>query len=725
MSRFSGMAITLCLAAAMSLPAGCGSSGSGGQDADAGLTDLQADAQQDIASQEVSSDAVDEVSQDVHPATESRRFSFRVLAGVSMGANSVTIAAHHPEDFDVVGSMGGYVDNRYLAHVMDHYFLGGFCSMDQILANLDNVNDPDDPDVFCGPVKPDMPYEHEWSFNHLYYDNSGGDWGREFLFEVMEGFMFAFGNMIYYNPDNPVLPPGVSMDWWNNEKDKCNNPAVVGKPYNYNAEYNPKGEYNLITFCDGDTYECDESSLACLAAKGVYEPDKPHKMPIRFLLAVDYNGNLKRDYGEPVIHNAMERFKDTGIDGCFDKDEDGKGGCTGGAAAGTDDPNGDDYDLFNNIGGTEKNWEYDEGEPFDDFGLDGVPAAEAGFKDYGEGDGQFTRNPRLEAQFQQDARTFFMDAPLDEIRRIEWYFDGGIRDAIHAVPSTMHQSNALKLRGLEVREYDDFTATDNSLLPGVACEEVVNHLKDIDFSATGMGRNIMMRYGNPNASDNDILAGDGKHIGLICNMVNRLLVFFTMSAFRLPDPIIDAGDEMDGVTLNTSVWSPSVQNRIRYSVSLPPGYNAEKNKDLRYPLMIFLPGHGMDADVMVQAGTLFNLLMVQGVVPRFIMLAPDGQCCHVNTKTGMRYCGCKRGGDDCLDPNCKGDHDTCAIVDTGDTVQECNGGHFFVNQKTNYWADPEAYKVMRFEDGLFDVIADVDKRFRTRKPAQLEVPYDF
>jgi len=703
---------------AASVMLSCGSSSPVTQDADVTVTDDGTDPSQDMSSEDIA-------AQDVHPATENRRFSFRVIAGVSMGANSVTIAAHYPDEFDIVGSMGGYVDNRYLAHVMNHFFLGGFCPMDQILANLDHVNEADNPDVFCGPVEPDMPYEHEWSFNHFHYDNSSGSWGREFLFEIMEGFAFAFGNMFYYNPDNPVLPPGVSLEWWNNEPDQCNNPAVVGKPHNYNLEYNPKGEYNLITFCDGDTYECDESSLKCLAAKGVYEPDKPHNQPIRFLLAVDYNGNLKRDYGEPAIRNTMERWEDTGVDGCFDPDEDGKGGCAGGAPAGKKDPNGDNHHLFDNFVGTERNWDFDEGEPFNDFGLDGVPASESGFEDYGEGDGAYSRNPRLDVQFQQDARTFFEDAPYDVIRRVEWYFDGGIRDALHAITSTMHQSNALKRRGMEVREYDDFTATDNSLLPGVPCEEVLNHLSELDFSAKGMGRNVLMRYGNPDASDQDILLGDGKHIGLICNMANRLLVFFSMAAFRLPDPIIDSGDDMNGVTINTSVWSPSVENRIRYSINLPPGYNAESNKDLGYPLMIFLPGHGMDADVMVQTGTLFNMLMVQGVIPRFILLAPDGQCCHVNTKTGVRYCGCKRSGDDCLDPTCEGDHDTCALVDTGDTVQECNGGHFFVNHQTNRWADPEAATTMLFENGLFDVIADVDKRFRTRKPAEIEVPYDF
>ena len=659
---------------------------------------------------------------------EKRLFTYKVIMGVSMGANAVTIASHYPDRFDVIGAMGGYVDFRYLTHVVAYFLLGGFCPMEQILDNLDSIDDPTNPNVFCGPVKPTMPYEWEWSFNKFHYDNSGGHWGREFYFDIIEGFQFAAGNMLYNNEEHPLLPPGISLDWWNNELDKCAHPAVVSYPYNINKEYNPEGKYNLITFCDGDTVECDESSLECLEKKGAYEPDKPHHVPVRFLLAVDYNGNMKRDYGEPVVVNAMERFEDVGTDGCPDPFEDGKGGCSETRVANQgDDPNHDNFDLMKNPGGTEGDFEYEEGEPFEDFGLDGVPETVSGFKDYGEGDGVFTMHPNLEALFGQDARTFFRRAPLETLKRMTFYFDGGIRDAIHAIPVMMHLSNALKLRGIEVREYDDFTATDNSILPCATCDDYITRLKDIDVSPRIFGRNIFVRYGDPNASEQAILQGDGKHVGLVCQILNRVATFIYMALNRLPNPIIKNDGDIGGTVINTSLWSDALQNRVRYSVALPPGYDYEENKDEYYPLVIFLPGHGVGASDMIQSSLLFSALMGQGVLPRFILLAPEGQCCYVHKQTGQRFCGCEKGGKDCLDNQCKGPHETCAIADvsSSDLVQECNGGHFFMNHKTNRWGDLSASEVMRFEDALFDIISDVEAKFRVRQPEYVEVPVGF
>ncbi|MBL6975677.1 MAG: hypothetical protein ISR64_08105, partial [Deltaproteobacteria bacterium] len=349
-----------------------------------------------------------------------------------------------------------------------------------------------------------------------------------------------------------------------------------------------------------------------------------------------------------------------------------------------------------------------------------------GYKDYGEDNQKFDRNPRIDTMIEADARTFFNTAPLADVRRIHWYFDGGIRDSLHALPLTMNLSNALKLRGLEVREYDDFSDTDNALYPDATCDDLLTYMGDIDFSATGMGRNVLVRYGNPDASDTDIIQGDGKHVGLACQMANRVLVFFSMAAYRLPDPIVVADGDNQGEAVHTSTWSQSLNGRVRYSISLPPGYNAPENADLRYPLMIFLPGHGMGADVMVLTGSLFNMLAAQGIIPRFILLAPEGQCCYVNRDTGVRYCGCTKDVNKCIDPDCKDDHESCAIVDDpGKLEQECNGGHFFYNHTTNRWAEADVADIMRFEDSLMDVIADVDKRFRTRKPEVIEVPYDF
>ncbi|MBM4388716.1 MAG: hypothetical protein FJ088_13325, partial [Deltaproteobacteria bacterium] len=465
------------------------------------------------------------------------------------------------------GSMGGYVNFSYLYHVMSYFFFGGFCPMEQILNNLEHVNEAGNPDVFCGPNKPTMPYEWEWDYNHWHFDDSGGTWDRTFYGYVIEGLFMAFGNMLSYNPDNTYLPAGVPASWLEgiSEDDKCREALVIGKPYNYNSEYNPEGKYSLITYCDGEEpvgcYQgnpelCGKSNPDYWKLMGAYDPAVEHPYQAHMALAVDYNGNGKRDYGEPLINNSAERFKDTGADGCNDEFEDGNGGCLsdGNPANEGKDPNGDDFDLNKNFTGTEGNFSYDKGEDFPDFGLDGVPESVSGFKDYGEGNGEFDYNPYIKEKQDWEALAFFRNADIEKIKRMNFYFDGGIRDAIHALTGAIYFTNTLKSRGIEVREYDDFTATENSLYPGIKDEQFLEKITEIDFSPESLGRNILMRYGDPDATPQEIKNGDGKHVGTAGQILNRLLFFFTFAMMRWPEPDYSP-TETDGAIINSSFYS--------------------------------------------------------------------------------------------------------------------------------------------------------------------------
>ena len=51
--------------------------------------------------------------------------------------------------------------------------------------------------------------------------------------------------------------------------------------------------------------------------QGVFDGSKPQTDPVQIALAVDVNGNGKRDAGEPVIIQASEPFQDNGLDGCL------------------------------------------------------------------------------------------------------------------------------------------------------------------------------------------------------------------------------------------------------------------------------------------------------------------------------------------------------------------------------------------------------------------------
>lgn len=684
-------------------------------------------------------DAVAETVADVEIEMVERLLTFRGIFGISMGANATMITAHHPEMFDVTGGLGGYLDFRYLSAFVRQRAFGGFCPLQQILDNIEHVNEMDNPDVYCGAIPGIGPYEFSWDFNNWHYDFGPTEFTRNFYWENFEGFSMLYGNILTYNPENPLLPPGVPLDWHQNtsDADKCATPIKVGKPYNFNAEYNPSGDYDLVSFCDnaspvgckdGDPELCGEDNPDYLALAASYNPEATHHHPVSFALAVDLNGNGRRDYAEPIVVNANERWEDTGADGCANAYEDGAGGCFADAVPHGDgvDPNGDDYVLETNPRGSEGNHYYDEGEAFEDFGLDGVAEAVSGTADYGEGNGVFDYTPTFDNAVSRDLHTYFEEGELEDIERITWYFDGGVRDPLHHTPSNLHLFVPFEERGQTIKTYYKFANDDGALMPDTTCGGVFGELGSFDWSAAAIGKNINLIYGDLDADLAMLEAGDGKHVGDGCQVVNRALVFYAMASWRWPDPIVEADGDVAGYNDFTTVYSEALQNRRWFAITLPPGYNKPENAALTYPVILFLTGHGMTVDSTSMTGILTSMLMGQGSLPRFIMITPDGQCCHRRLSTGKRYCGClKLNGEwNCVDPDCQGPHESCDIelVESHDLQQECNSGNFYTNHATDRWGSPEAAEVMRYEDVVIDVINFVDETYRTREPGTYTVP---
>ena len=656
-----------------------------------------------------------------------RRFSFKAIGGVSMGAESVVLAANHPGYFDFVGSMGGYVDLRYFSKVLTHQIFGGFCPMDQILENIDHINEKDNPNVFCGPVQPDDPYEWKWDFNHWHADNSGGHWGRNFYLDVIEGLMFAYGNLFSYNKDNPLMPPGVPLSWLNDQTDaaKCENPAVVGKPNNYNAEYNPEGKYNLITFCDGQPDCGNDNKAEWLDCAGNYDPDAPNTHPVYMLLAVDYNNNGRRDYGEPVVINSYERFDDVGTDGCADAYEDGNGGCLDKPTKKADsDPNNDNFDLINNPGGTENDYWWETGEPYRDYGLDGV--ADTG--DYGEDNGKYDLNPNLVPLIENSARKFFATAPEEEINKTDFMFDGGIRDAIHALTCAMNMTIPLRLRNLDFHSYSGLAGTADSFWPTGNVKDFLTNMDKVDYSGMSKGKNLLIAYGNPNATAEEIFKGDGKHVGSVDQITDRLVIFMNMAVRRMPDPIIRTSKTI-GKAYSSSYYSDVLKCRRNYALYLPPDYDTMT--DEHYPVIAFITGHGMTADSIAQAGPLFGTFMAKAKLPLFMMAVPAGQCCYRHKDDlSKRECACweDKSNWNCVDPDCKAEDQADCQMNTypkNEMVQECNSGHFFVNFKSDRWGNTDMASKMKYEDSMFEFLDYMDKHYRTRKPAEYTVPVNW
>jgi hypothetical protein len=648
-----------------------------------------------------------------------RTFLYRGMGGVSMGASAFNFHVHHPGRLDMVAALGGYINYHYLQDFFLNMIYGGFCDLATLLAHIDEINNPDHPALQCSPVQPRHPWEFAVGFNHWHYDTSGITTDRDFFFYVTEGIFTALGNLAYYNPEHPYLPPGVPASWVQpgDKAGKCAAPVHVGKPFNYNAEYNPLGEFDLITFCDGEEpVPGGKDNPDFETLMGSYDPTQPHTRPVGIMLAVDLNGNGVRDYHEPIAINAFERFSDVGTDGCADALEDGAGGCTGG---GQGDANGDNYHMLTNPFGTQGNFFWDDGEPYNDFGVDGV----AGTGDFGEGDGSYTRNPRLQKMLDESVIEWLRTAPQEDIDAVDVVMDGGIRDALHALTATYPVFKELQARVPDSREYSGYTEFEDSLLPGGGETLLLVEQNAVDWSRAGVGKNVIVKYGDPDASAAQIKAGDGKHLGSDLTLLNRAALMLLVPLRRWPGLDWEPCADQPGSTHNRTFYSPAMKNRYAYSISLPPCYETTPEGHPGYPLYVYLPGHGLSAESTIAGGVAFNILMQSGQVPKFILVVPEGQCCDVDLETKTRYCVCRNDPDNdqqrlCMDPSCTGPEAECAMlpVPKANLREECNGGHFFANQVSNLFGDTELAQEMRFEDMLLDLLDELEAKYRLRQP---------
>ena len=690
----------------------------GDHSGESSTADLSGDALPDGIS-DVTSDAASDAASDV--VETPRLLRFRAIGGMSMGAGALNFHSHHPGKVDVVAALGGYVNYPYVIDMLHRQVFGGFCPRDLLLENIDDLNDPAAAALNCGLAEPQFPWEFAQSFNHIHPDYSAGTWDRDAYFGAIEALTTAFGNLFTYNPDHPLLPPGVSADRLADPSspELCDSPAIVGKPYNYNAEYNPDGTYDLVSFCDGEEpIPGGEQNPDYWSLLGAYDPTQPHTRPVHMILAVDYNGNGMRDYHEPLVINARERFQDVGSDGCPDADEDGAGGCLGGGTGG--DPNGDRFDTFDNPLGTEGDNFRQAGEPFDDFGLDGVD----GTGDYGEGDGEYSVSPHLAKLFYKTGMNWIATASKEEFHATDIFLDAGIRDGLQSLTGTYRIATLLRSREPGTKIFEEFAGTADSVYPSAKPIMLNQVYGEVDWTAKGTGKHFLVMYGSPDATPEQLEAGDGKHVGSPEQLFNRVAMFVYAALGRWPDLDSSECNGSPGQIFPGSFYSQALGSRFGYSVSLPPCY--DEQPELDYPVIFFLPGQGMWAADMTVTNLIFNASMYSGDLPKFIEVAPEGQCCRLHVDTGARYCACTKDESDgnvwsCVDPQCKDAHESCAVVKIPkkDMVQECPGGCVFANQVSDRFGNVEAATHMKYEDMLLDLMDHVDATYRARKPQSL------
>lgn len=535
-------------------------------------------------------------------------YTHRAIMGVSMGSSGAgQLAFQRPELFDQVGMLGvPLVDWVYMLRGIQRGFLGGFCDRETILANMGDIATATGA-AFCGPAPSEVKLEPsglilepQQDYNHWYRwidEGRGGGFGRNKLRESFQDIALAFGNPVLYNEESPYFPPGVPNDFrMRADEDRCANPVTIdGRK---NKEFNPDGAYPVIAFCDTDTNQ------------GEFLQERPAQRATEILLAVDYNRNGIRDYAEPILVESHERFEDVGL------------------AA------GDRYDWDTNPDGKADNWLYDEGEPYEDTGLDGV----AGTGDFGEGNGKFDYNPNVLNYHAQNPRELLASktAVTDgHLNRMSIWADAGIRDFLMSAGGTNWMWGALKNRvgGELAKDYTHFASLTPELGGGY-------DFLAVDYSPSGIGQHAYVRYGNPMATQREIDRGDGHHVGPADQVLQRFLSGIAFVENRFLDRDVEAVDTVGEITdliLPKSFQSQSLGELRKYGVVLPPGYNLEKNKDKRYPVLYFLHGQGQESQDLLASAILFFGYMAgssknelqrkhQSDWSKFIIVFPDSTC---------------------------------------------------------------------------------------------------
>ncbi|MCC6810961.1 MAG: hypothetical protein IT381_26260 [Deltaproteobacteria bacterium] len=621
--------------------------------------------------------------------------TYRLIGGVSMGAiGASALGFRHPMDFDGVAALGGPMDAAYLGRAIERQLFGGFCSRADLEAVVDAqgplaLNDPAALAHCMGPVPAELPNEHEQSFSHWYFSTSGGTFDRTAYIRMLSDLTLAFGNPLYHNDASPIAPPGVDPEVIRHPpKDICKAPIVV--PAFYNKEYNADGRYDAITFCDGEEdpiYVCgtsgravdfcgegahvvaktDEAAFAArycgtepvvttkgdaflpayFAEKGRYDPCREHTRLFPLALALDMNQNGRRDYGEPILMNAYERYEDR---------------------------NG--------------NWIHDDGEPYEDFGLDGV--AKTG--DFGEGNGKYDMSPARLKIGAHDPRTRFNRWPDGLKQRLDLYADGGVRDVFNfGVQADVLFDAVQRARPndtLIVREPKELT-------------------KSADFDGTRvpwrkLPPNVLVHYGKDEPTLEEIADGDGGHVGTAEQVAQRFMLLVGWASSRWPaaetKETPSGGSGVGERMLERTYTSSALGADREYGIFLPPGYDAPGN-DERYPVLYLLHGYGMQAtgaNGMLMMSLIFDPFMADARygMRKMIIVYVDGRCCFRH-EDGTRACTEK-------------DDAGASHGSQAGWERECHQGSFYVDSSGYTPGDETPY-----ERAFMELVTHVDESYRT------------
>jgi len=368
------------------------------------------------------------------------------------------------------------------------------------------------------------------------YDNPSAYPNRDTLIDMLKDLAISFGNPVYYNPLSTYYPPGITAE----------NARVPTTLFNFIDELNPNGNMPVIT----------------------YEDPAPGDW-VEVLLALDSNGNGKRDLGETILRQFQEPFTDQ---------------------------NG------NNM--------YDPGEPFFDTGLDGVP----GTRDRGEGDGKFTYNPNHDNFFAEDPLTRAENLPLADLQNLNLYIDAGTEDEFQFDIHADNFVDTLNDRGLVFRSENGFPVG----FPGIS------HFNEKRVYIRYPGGHVGFDEENIGLSFEQAKQGIEEAI-VVANRFTTLFSFvsdhFTGGDFGTdPYELIWYPSKMEVAYFTSS----SLNRTMKFGIYLPPGYS--RSRANYYPVLYLLLGYNMSVDGMTNSWmkAVLDGFILTGEMQKMIIVIPDG-----------------------------------------------------------------------------------------------------
>ncbi len=645
--------------------------------------------------------------------TRMRRITHRALVGVSMGAaGAAQFGLRHHRLFDVVAPLGGPVDLTWLVDHVEHNQLAGFrpiapgtqlqdIQIEKTTCTTDQECQPDercigviDDPPFSGRCTfmpaTDEPYEHATTFNNWWSEGpqlgNGGNFDRRDYTQIFRDLVLAFGNPFSFNPLQLNLPAGVDPEHPSQTGDHENGECKTWvKPYDhpdddemsaianscpaercqytqvlqnyYDDEFNPDGTFDVITFCDGSNKKLPGSTedFPFAPYQSSWWADEANNHPIELVLAVDYNGNGVRDELEPVITSGHEPWDDWGEDQTPSIIEPGYG-------PDNLDPSGDDYDPRYNPTGTEGDRRYQSGEPFRDYGLDGVDGTASSPYDYGEGDGTFTMSAGLEGFHRYDPHSLVRglsdihSTPLDDdaLARLDVWLDGGNRDLFNSYPTAQHLAGTFLARGRDTVALSDFNQ-----VPGLNPDtpELFAPAEVVWDDLQGI---VLLRYGRDDPTQTEYDNGTGMHVGTVNEILQRLQLAMYFMASRWPDAPraqVEVAQDNPAEGIDNCViannctfdFTSSFGRSGPVALTLPPGYGHADLQDERYPVIYVMHGYGMtpeDLQVTIafisnwMNGSMYSQLTR---LSKAILVYVDGRCRWQEGKTAEHRAECLRG----------------------------------------------------------------------------------